>query len=251
MTKYASKDVGFFTVGQYNLLAVTGKIEDSATLPLVDTTPLGVANEEYSSGGVRRYELTQEGWFDDAAGSMHDALVGLPAGERVLMLAHQGNARGKGFIGAAGTLTVGYRRAVDVGDVARANGSYAISGGIQEGLIIERLVAHGADGNTNGTYVDLGGARTQGGYVYLVVTSIDWSGRPSLTVTLTDSSDHIAFGDHTAMTAVDAPATGAAERKLLSADAVKQYLAVKWAWGGAGGSPSATFAVGVYLNPEP
>ncbi len=246
MSVWGSDKVGFFLVGPYNLCAVTGKIERGAELKLKDTTPLGVKAEEYSSSGVRGVTLTQEGWFDDAANSMHDALKDVPATFNTLMLAPSGNIKGSKLMACAGMLKVGYKIGVEVSNVHGANGVYSVSSAIQEGLIVLDLAELAGDGNSDAQYVDLGaGPWANGGTVYGAATAITLSGRPDVTIKLRHSTDHITFADHTSLTALAAIGS---EAKTF-AGAINRYVSGSRTWGGAGGTPKVTAALGVVVNP--
>lgn len=243
MAKYSSKDVGFFTVGGYDVLGTTSKIEESAELKTEETTPLGVDAEEYTSTGVRKVGLTQDGWFDDATGSIHDLLATLPAASAVGMLAFQGNAVSKLFSGYPSIYRTTYNRQVNLGAVQKANGEYACSAAAEEGYIAAPMAARTTAGNTDSTYADMGASGSNGGYGYLAVRSITLTGATGFVAKLRHSSDHITFADLVTFTSTTAITS---ERKSF-AGTINRYLSCSWAWTG-GTSPSATFAVGAVKN---
>jgi hypothetical protein len=245
MTKWDSSDCGFLLIGPYDLLSVTGTVEDGATLQTKETTPLGVEAERYDSSGVRAVTFTQKGWFDDGANSMHEALKELPTTYQTLMFAFKGNVKARAFKGCGAQLRVGYQVGVNVGDVHSAIAAYAVSGGIEEGFIVQELAALAGDGNSDAQYVDLGAAGANGGAVYAACSALTLSGRPDVTLKLRHSTDHITFADLVSMTAMS---TIASERKTF-AGAINRYVSASRAFGGAGGTPSLTFALGVVVNP--
>lgn len=239
MTKYASKDCGFLLVGPYNLLSTAGKVEDGTTLKVSDITPLGTDEEVWFSGGVRNNTFTQEGWFDDAANSIHDALKGLPASSLPFMFAPNGNTAGAPMWGFSRVERVNYTRQLSAGEVTKANAEYACNGR-EEGVIVHTLSTQTGDGNGDGAYLDLGaGGYASGGSVYEAITAI--TGSPTnVTITLRHSADHITFVAAVTMTA----ATVASAERKTTASAINRY--VSWGVAFSGGTaPSVTFALGV------
>jgi hypothetical protein len=244
MTKYASSDCGFFCLGPNNCLSALGKIIEGATKPTTDTTPLGVDEEEFHQKGRIQRTLTQEGWFDDSAGSVHDALSGLPAVDLPLLMAHKGNVAGRVAIGYAVINRVGYDIQLQEGDVTLAKAEYTPGGDREEAIIVMPLAARAAAGNTDATYVDLGAAGgPSGGAVYEAVTALTLSGYTNAIHKLRHSTDHITFTPLVTMTAVTVPA---AERKT-TASAINRYVSGSWEYTGSGASPTVTSALAVHL----
>lgn len=137
MTQYASKDVPFFLVGGYSLLSQVGSFDDGGSeAVLKETTPLGVAWPRMADTGSRRIgPIVQDGWFDDAVGSTHDALK-TPGTSRVLCYGLEGNTKGKHFIGFSGAMQSKYTRTVQLDDFHRARAEYAGNGEVEQGVIL-------------------------------------------------------------------------------------------------------------------
>jgi len=249
MSVYSSASIGYLLVGPYNLADVSDKLEVSASNPVVETTPFGVSAAQYQQPGVKRFEITgHDGWYDDTAGSLNQTTIDLAATEKVLMFAYQGNATPKSVICAGGVLETAFKRSFTVGDFTRANMEISVSGVIDDAKMVFALAQVDDDPlNTEAADVDLGatGGGTTGCNVYLSCTQLDLSGRTSFTVTFEDSADAITYAAQTAMTALTLVG---AEKKASTDMTVNRYVAAAWAWGGAGGTPTATFTLAVKVN---
>jgi hypothetical protein len=244
MTTYNSADCGFFCLGPYNCLSAIGKIIEGASKPTSEVTPLGVSAEAYHQKGRVARTLTQEGWFDDSAGSVHTALNNLPTTNLPLLMAHKGNVTGRKAIGFDVIHSVGYEIQLQEGDVTLAKAEYAIASLREEVILVMPLAARTTAGNTDATYVDLGVAGgANGGAVYEAVTALTLDGYTNAVHKLHHSADHITFTPLVTMTAVIVPG---AERKT-TATAIERYVSASWEYTGSGTSPSVTSVLGVHL----
>jgi transglutaminase-like putative cysteine protease len=145
-----------------------------------------------------------------------------------------------------GVLTTAYKRVDAVGEYIKANFEIAVSGQVdQRAKLVAELAARDDAATTAATYLNWGADGAAGGRMYLVVTSITWDTQTALTVTLQDcNTSGGAYSDHTAFTAIAAPATGGSEMKVLDHAAINQYVAITVAFtGGAGGHCTAAVAV--------
>ena len=247
MTRYASPDITLL-VGPYDLTNVSTKFEDSISDPVGDTTSFGVSAAQYEKTNLKRYEMSgYDGWYDDAATSVNAALVDLAAGSNVVMVLYEGKTAGKRAICVGGALKTSYKRAFNVGDFTKAAFELAVSGAHDDATLACPYAQVSGDGNTEAAYVDLGatGGGTTGGNVYLVCSQLALTGSANLVVTLEDSADHVTWADHTAFTALTAVG---AEKKVASDATVNRYVAVKRAWTGLAGTPTATYAVALKVN---
>ena len=249
MSRYSSADIGFLLLGPYNLANVSNKLEVSASNPVVDTTPFGVSAAAYGQPGVKRFEITgHDGWYDDTTGSLNTATITLASTENVFMFGYKGNTAGVKAICAAGALQAAFKRSFAVGDFTKASMELGVSGVIEDATIVSALAqVDDSPLDTETADIDLGatGGGTTGGNVYLSCTQLDLSGRPGFTVTFEDSADAITYAPQTAMTALTLIG---AEKKASTDQTVNRYVAAAWAWGGAGGTPTATFVLAVSVN---
>ena len=257
MSRYGSP-AGFFLFDGYSLLA--NKLQGMRQLISANSEPstaFGDGWEENLPTGMRRGELAQEGaFFSDDAGSFHERLAGASGSPDsdvngtpgVACVGFEGNLLGQEFVGYSGAIAVSYEVISTVNSVTRANAEYVISGIVERGEIVVALASTSGDGDSESTPVDGGAGNapsTDGGSAYLQMTALDLSGRPDLQVTVRDSDDNIVYGDLVAFTAVTAAPAG---ERVTVAGNVERYVAADWVYGGAAGTPTATFFVGFARN---
>lgn len=245
MPRYSSADVGFLLVSGRNILGQTTQLQDAREAIIEETTVLGSTWEQQSYVGVRRYELSQQGFFDDAVDGANDALI-TPGSSKVLSFALEGNAVGKKFVGTP-ALQVSYERLIERAALHKANASYANEGGHEEGVILHALGAEtGASGNTEGaSSQDAGALSSNGGAGYLQVTSLTLGGYTNFAVKVRHSSDDVTYADLVTFTAVTAAPNG---QRVAVTGTVNRHLAHSWAFTGAGAGQSATYFVGFARN---
>jgi len=257
MAKYSSKDVGFFLLGSYSLLGSTTKIEDTVELKLTETYVLGDADEAYWSSGAKKTDVTQDGWFDDAAGSVHAAFSGLSTVALPMTIAFQGNT-----VATTGSGTpvdiyqsvqrVGYDVQLTVGEVTKAVGRYGIWYGKKGGKLAfplqTKTTAGNGDTDPDNPIHGTNPAGTNGGAMVLHITAL--SGCTDCTITLRHSTDGTTYSDKTAFSAftpANVTAGIASEYKALSGT-INRFTTAGWAYTSPS-SPSVTFAIGVYVAP--
>ena len=243
MTKRGSVDVAFFTInGQSVLGTLTEFTEDrSAILERSDT--LADAWEEHTYAGVRMAELTQEGFYDDAAGSVHDALSSGPGISKVLTYGLSGNASGRNFTGWAGAIEVNYERIFSRDDFTKARATYKNNGPVDNGNIIlsERTVT--ASNNNIATPWDNGVSSTGGVFYWQQILS---SGVAPLNAKVRHSSDALSWAS-ICQTASSSSPRG---ERVVTTGTVERYLAVQWDTDLAGTTnPSYTIHAGFARKP--
>ena len=247
MARYSSKDC-VFVVDGYNILGVLADVGHSVEAVLEEDTALGDTWATFDALGLSKADLSQEGWFDDAADSVNAALNEQQGVSRILTLGFEGNTIGQHFTGYQGAMQVDYNRLASRAKLHRCNARYQGSGTAEDGRILHALTAQTADGNTEATPVDNGAATDYGGAVYLQLTALTLGGYTDLTVKVRHSADNVTYADLVTFTAlVTAPGK---ERKTIAAGAasMRRYLAVSWAFTGTGAGASATFFVGAARN---
>ena len=251
MAKYSSADIGYLLLSQYNLTNVSSKLEDSVEAPVEDITPFGVGTAVMGRPtNFKKYTISgHDGWYDDSAGSINDAMIGMAATEEVLMLAYQGNAVGKRVISTAGAIRAGYKRGFEVGQYHKASFDISVSGVRDEAYIVSELAIKTGTGNANGVYVDLGsgGGGSAGATVYICVTEYDNGGTATgLTFTFQDAATIPTWGtQHVCTPAITA--LGGYHYHTTN-QTIRRYMSCSWAWGGTVGTAHAEFTVAVGIN---
>jgi hypothetical protein len=255
VAQYSSSSIGYLLVGQYNLTGISSKLEDSIEAPIEDVTPFGANTVAYGRPGFKKYALSgHEGWYDDAADSINEAMIGMASTEEVFMMAYQGNTAGKMAVCAGGAIRAGYKRGFEVGQYHKASFDLSISGTRDEAIILAPLAVYTGNGNTESTYLDLnsyGGSGSPSGTLgctlYVCITSFTQSTSSGLVITFEDSTTTGSFVSQCATANITAP--GITGYKVVSSDTtVNRYIALKWAWGGTVGSAAATFTAAVAIN---
>ena len=151
MAKYSSSQFAVFLVDGYNLL---GAAVQSVSVKVVNvlqakTHGLGDAWAALSATGILRGELTQSGaYFDDTTLGLHDAFKAVTQTVRTLVAAWGGNTIGKMFVGFQGVYEGDYAIGPKVGQLALADTSYAVSGQVDRGAIVQNWVQRAASWNT-------------------------------------------------------------------------------------------------------
>ena len=247
MSTYDASDVAFLLVDGYSILPRTGEFNQKNTATMDDITPFGTEWSAPAYGGLKTSEFTHAGFYDDAANSTNDALKEQEGVKRTVVFGYETNVIGASFTGLSGAYESSYERVATKGQVHRANGGFAVSGAVEEGIILHELSAEVAAGDTQANSINNGSATALGGSGYVAVTALTLDGYDDVTIAVQHSADDNTYGDLIAFTAVTA--APAAERKVLATDAdVYQYLACSYAFTGAGTSPSATFFAGFVRN---
>lgn len=242
MATRTGADVGFLLVAGRNLLSDTASITDKVTVTTAETTPLGVGNPTHVDVNLTKATLSQEGFFNDAAGAENEAFSGLGATSQVVCYAPSGNVAGRALRGFAGAFAANYERIVKVGDVHRSKADYTISGAHEDGVIVAALAARTTAGNTQSASIDNGASSANGGSAYLQVSALTLGGYTNLVVTMRHSADNNTFADlGSAFTAVTA---APAAQRITFASTVNRYVAMAWAWTGSGSGNTATFMAG-------
>ena len=242
MTKRGSVDVGFLLIDGYDLLGVSTTLNDNLEALIQETTTFGTTWATQAPTGVKRAEISQEGYYDDASGSINDALSGQEGVSRLLSYGLEGNTIGKQFVGYSGAMQVNYTKIATRGEIHRANASYQGDGDVEKGLILHPHLLKDGDGNTESAGVEAAAQTTAGGVAYLQVSELDLDGLANVIIKIRESADGIAWNDLTSFTAVTA--APAKERKAITGT-VKKHLAVSWAFAGlTTENPSVKFMVG-------
>jgi hypothetical protein len=242
MTRRSSADVGFLLIDGYDVMGVTTDLTDNIEASIEEVLALGETWPDNVYVGVKRADLAQEGYFDDASDSINDALKDQSGVIRVVCYGLEGNTVGQHFIGFEGAMQVNYNRLATKGQLHRANANYNASGQVDEGEILHTHTARTADGDTELTPVTVSAQTTDGGIAYLQVSALNLDGATDVTITVLHSTDAVTWETLTTFTAVtEAPAV---ERKTLTGT-VKKNLAVSYEFtGGADDDSSVKFMVG-------
>lgn len=240
MATYGPDDVGFILLGGANLLGDSVDIKDSISALTENSHALGDTWVKNSAIGLKRAELSQNGYFNDTTAAIHATLNEQQGISRVLSYGLEGNTVGKKFNGYTGAMQVDYERIASLDKLHRVAVTYHGNGQVDEGVILHALGAKTTDGDSTGAgSVDNGGSSADGGVGYLHVVS--YSGFSSVVIKIRDSADDSTYADLITFASV----TDVGAERLTVAGTVDQHLAVSWDVTGSG---SITFMVGFKRN---
>jgi len=217
--KYSGADVQFILVDGYNLLGVTTEISDiSVESILEESHTLGDSWQESTAVGVRKAMLSQDGFYDDAAGSVNAVFADQQATQRSVCIGITSSA----FIGIQGAFGSKYVRKLDRDKLHKAKINYTISGQVDEGLILQALATKTADWDTTASPVDNGSATTNGGVAYQQVTAL--SGFTGFVGKVRHSADNVTYADLVTFTNVTS-APNAQRSTVNTGTTINRYLA--------------------------
>ena len=169
---------GLLMVDGYNMLSnkITG-LREKASSQLVETTGIGDTFEEQAPTGLTTVEVVQEGaFFDTTANYSHAAFSGsVPtspqATTRIMCSGFAGQTTGYPMVGYQGNYTQDYEVVATLGDLQRANVTYAMSGQRDAGGILQPLAAQTDSWDTTSTPVDNSASTADGGVGYIQCTA--------------------------------------------------------------------------------
>ncbi len=127
---------------------------------MVESHGLGDSWKERTPTGEKDTELVMEGaFFDTSTGSSHAAFsTSVPttplATERIVSFGYAGETIGEMFVGIKGGYSNEYEVVAALGELQKANVTYAMSGQHDAGTILQPLVTKTADWHTQATSVD-------------------------------------------------------------------------------------------------
>ena len=139
-----------FLVDGYDLLAhKPEQVSYKKSIGMQKSTGLGDEWEETVPTGVMTGAVTQSGgFFDTAANAIHDAFKAAALTARLLCFAPAGNDIGGLFVGFEGVYLASYEPAPAVSGLTKATATYATTGQIDEGQIIQSHTTKTGDWNT-------------------------------------------------------------------------------------------------------
>lgn len=244
MTQRSSKDVGFLLIGGRSVLgAPLTNIQETRQRLNEQIDGLGDSTDKWKPVGVRTFELSQEGFYSDGVGGLHEALE--QTDPQVLMYAPVGNVIGRDFVGISGVRTV-YERLPARGEFHKANATYRSDQAHEElgkSRVSAPLEARTTTGPTDTAPDDWGAASTDGGTAFLGVSALNLDGATNLTVSIRHSTDDITYADLVTFTVVTAAPFS--ERKEI-AGTINRYTLTRHQFTGVpGAAKTATFATGL------
>jgi hypothetical protein len=229
VAKASSANFSVLTVDGYNVLSA--KVQSFAHEIEVELEPsdgLGDSWREKTPTGMRTATLEQSGaFFDTTTAGIHDAMKDAPTTERIVAWAVLGNTIGSIFTAVKGAFTSSYAVIATVGKLTKANVKYAVTGQLDEGVILQAHQQQTIDWTS--ASVDNGASSLTGGVGYLQVSQL--AGLTGFVGKIRHSTDDISFVDLVTFANVTA---APASQRIAVAGTINRYLRFEGDVTGAG-----------------
>ena len=230
-------DIGYVIYNGVDLLGITTSLVDETVNATEDVTVAGDAIAEQAFTGYQEGTVQLSGFYDS---SLFAVLQGKPSG--VLMLANEGNTRGKYVIAAQDAKPLAPQRAGEAKAFTKANVTWTVAGtgyALDRAILAAPLAARTTAGNTDALYVDLGATASNGVRFYASATALTLGGYTNAKVTLRHSATPGSGYVDIATTALTFTAAGGFSFEYTGS--VNRYLSVSWSYTGTGSGQSITF----------
>lgn len=146
-----SSSFGALMVDGYSLLSSKPKgFGDEVEVELEQSDGLGDSWQEFLPTGTRKAVITQDGaFFNTATNAIHDALKAASVSQTVRLMgwAPAGNTLGAIFKGTQGLYGMKYKVIATGSKLTKADAAYAVSGALDEGIILQPWATVTATGN--------------------------------------------------------------------------------------------------------
>lgn len=229
MSKYGSDQVSFFLVAGLDVVGTLTDFEDRREAKLERSDTLGDSWEEQAFVGVREGEISQNGFYDDAAGSVHDVLSSGPGATNILSYCLEGTATGKNFVGWAAGVQVNYQRQAQRDALTKAKATYRGAGAIEQGKVLFPYKAVASTGRKN-TVDNLVSSTGGAGYLQYNASAGECN------VRVLHSSDDLTFATLLTFTRT---ASGHSAERITTTGSIKRYTAADFTTATATGSIGA------------
>jgi len=229
MARYGSPDVSFFLIDGLDVVGTLTNFDDRREAKTERSDVLGDNWEKNAFVGVRLGEISQEGFYDDAALSVHDALTSGPGQSRILSYGLEGTATGKQFVGWSAGMQINYQRTVARDTLSKAKATYRTNGLIEQGKILFPWKAVATTGRKN-TLDNLVSSTGGAGYLHYNASAGEAN------IRILHSSNDIAFADLFVFTKT---ASGHGAERVVATGDVLRYVCADFTTATATGAIAA------------
>lgn len=249
MAKRNPADVSWFLVGGRQIGGELTAFEDRVEAMVEQSETLGDTWTEQSYVGVRTAELSLDGFYNDAQGSIHDALNASADLAPPICYTLENSTYGAGFVGWAAGAKQNYERLFSIGELHKVRSVYQTQGPVDYGKQLWFYKSASATGVSTAAAID-NGVSTTGAAGYLQYNATNGEAN----IRIIHSSDGISWATLLTFTKTSsgvATGTFGAERVVTTA-AVERYTAIDFstatATGGNATAGSLVFMVGLARN---
>lgn len=237
MSRYGPASA-FLLVGGPDISSDTFQLSEDVEELMEETNGLGQAAREHEGVGVAQVGLEASGGlYDDKTAGIVEALQGQGATSKLVSYGFAGDAIGAAAVMLAGAIVAKWKRIAARDGLTKAHAEYMVTGDRKEGVVLHGIDPEtAASGDTEGSSVDNGASSANGATADLHVAELTLGGYDDVVVTVLDSTDDVVFAS---LVAFDAATAVEAQRKTV-AGTVERYLAMNWAFSGAGSGQSVT-----------
>lgn len=249
MANFGSDDVGFVLLGGFDLKSNLTDMSDNTEAILEETTVFGDSWQQQAYVGLRRADLSMNGFYDDAALKSAEALSTRSGTQRVLSYGLEGNTVGKNFVGYAGAMQVNVSRVASRGALHKANTQIQGSGAVEQGKVLQALGAvTAATGNTQSAPVDHAASSTSGGAGYFHINALALDGATGLLGTIRHSSDNVTYSALITFTRATSTAVVPGGERVETTAVIERYTAFAWEFGTTAAPGGATRSATVWAG---
>ncbi len=236
-------DEALLLIGGYDLGGQSMAMPFSKEQQIEETTVFGLTFDTWGDVGVGSGEISLEGFYDDADNASSEALSSNLGTSRIGVYGVAGNVQGQAVSGV-NVIEASFARGAARGELQKVAAVFPTTGDIEEGVIIQPLIAESGSGVTSVGSHDFGasGTRLAG---YLEVTELTLGGYTSITVKIQESSDDgagDAFADKVTFTNITAESIG---ERIAIGVSVERHVRVTLTLNGSGSGESITLLVAI------
>lgn len=244
MVVRSAVDVPFFLIGGLDVLGTLTEVRDKMAAVTEEGHTLGDSWVEHLYTGIREGEISQDGFLDDAALSVHDALSTREGLSRVLCYGLEGTATGAQFLGWSGAMQINYEVRASRGALHKVHVDYRSNGRIDTGKLLRTLNPTSAS-SVAGNPIDNTVSSTLGGAGFLQVNSFASAALATgLQPAVQHSSDNLTYADLVTFTSVTSTSPSAQRSAVAVGVAIERYLRANSSFIGGAAGASAIYMVG-------
>lgn len=235
-------DLKFILYEGNDITGLARGLEDELANDTEESDTAGTTVQTHRHVGTAAHNVKVTGFYDADLSPVFEA-----SPEGVLMYVLLGNTAGQPCECAEEAKVTRYKRLVEGKAMHKAEIDFQANDALDHSLLIAALAARGAAGDTTAADLDTTAATTSGGRLWVSVPALDLDGYTNVEIQVQDSADGNSFAD---VAPAVATLTAAGAALVTFTGTIRRYVAIAWSYGGAGTTPSVTFAAALTKIPD-